>query len=51
METRLKKRYSSPVTEVIELRTEGVLCMSGNVESTMSVGAYENPFGTTEVWL
>ena len=30
METKKKKEYAAPVTDVVELKTEGVLCGSGD---------------------
>ena len=27
-----RKHYDSPATEVVELKTEGLICLSGNLE-------------------
>ena len=40
-----KERYFSPETEVMELRLEGVIALSGELEN------YQNPFGDELIFL
>ena len=48
METKKKKEYEAPSTQVVEMKSEGILCASGdpfgfNLPSS-------NPFGGGEDW-
>ncbi len=40
MKTKHNEFYESPVTEVVEVKQEGVICASGEVTSTMD-GTFE----------
>ena len=35
MKTKNKELYKSPATAVVELKTQGIICVSGNVNATM----------------
>ena len=36
MESKHKELYQSPVTIVVELKFEGIICLSDNVDATMN---------------
>lgn len=36
MELKHKELYQSPVTIVVELKFEGIICLSDNVDATMN---------------
>ena len=36
MKTKHNELYESPVTEVVEVKQEGVICASGDVTATMN---------------
>ena len=36
MELKHKELYQSPVTTVVELKFEGIICLSDNVDATMN---------------
>lgn len=40
MKTKHNELYESPVTEVVEVKQEGVICASGDVNATMN-GMFE----------
>ncbi len=40
MKTKSKELYKSPATSVVELKTQGIICVSGNVNATMN-GTFE----------
>ncbi len=42
MKTKQKTHYESPQSWVFELRTEGVLCASGETESFLSGNSYDD---------
>ena len=44
METKKKKEYAAPVTDVVELKTEGVLCGSGGLNNPNDYGFGSDPF-------
>ena len=33
--TKVNKLYEAPSTTVVELKTQGIICVSGNVNATM----------------
>jgi hypothetical protein len=38
--TKVNKLYEAPSTTVVELKTQGIICVSGNVNATMN-GTFE----------
>ena len=36
MKKTFKTTYAPPTSEVLELKTQGIICVSGNVNATMS---------------
>jgi len=40
MKTKHNELYESPITEVVEVKTQGIICVSGNVSATMN-GTFE----------
>jgi len=36
MKKTIKTTYAPPASEVLELKTQGIICVSGNVNATMS---------------
>ena len=34
--TKVNKFYEAPSTTVVELKTQGIICVSGNINATMS---------------
>ena len=43
MKTKNKELYKSPATSVVELKTQGIICVSGNVNATMETEWEEIP--------
>ncbi|MBQ5934759.1 MAG: hypothetical protein IJL68_01995 [Bacteroidales bacterium] len=42
MKTKQKTHYETPQSRVFELRTEGVLCASGETESFLNGNSYDD---------
>ena len=40
MKKTIKTSYAPPTSEVLELKTQGIICVSGNVNATMN-GTFE----------
>jgi len=40
MKKTFKTTYAPPTSEVLELKTQGIICVSGNVNATMN-GTFE----------
>lgn len=40
MKTKHNELYEAPITEVVEVKQEGVICISGDVNATMN-GTFE----------